>query len=38
MKHIGTDKEDQGNDFYEEELTFGNDEEGENNAADNQEG
>lgn len=35
MKHIGTDKEDQGNDFYEEELTFADEEkDGEQDAAD----
>ena len=33
MKRIGTDKEDQGNDFVEIELTFDN-EDGDDDAAD----
>ena len=36
MKHFGTDKEDQGNDFIEEELTFTDEEkDGEQDAPDN---
>lgn len=38
LKRIGTDKEDQGNDFIEEELTFDEQEGGEDDAADDQTG